>query len=210
MLVLSDAYKQGQKGNKLAVFGGRKFDNSGRQCTQFGYHGGWSMLREKIGMLFVGAGLIIVSTGMAQLRAPGVPADKIADASILMKVAGYPYEFNGKAECTYASVASIFGTRAQRWIMEQSGPFGSVFLTFWRPADGSGDMFSFNANIGGKFYLVNTVNKGGVAVEGSGKISYTPSGTGGAFAIDAKTRKGETITGTIKCSAFKPATAEGG
>ena len=72
-------------------------------------------------------------------------------------------------------------------------------------------MFTLHSTISGKSYLVNTVKtSGGGTVQGSGKVTFTPSGPGGTFTIDATAPNGGTITGTIKCSAFSAAMAEGG
>ena len=159
--------------------------------------------------IFVGltyAVLMIASIGAAQR---GTEAG--ADVSIALKVAGQTFAFNGKGACTYAPVASIYGVKAQQWRVESNDARGSASLTFWRPAAGSGDMFSLYAATGGKSYVVNTIKtSGGGAPEGSGKVTFTPAGSGGTFTIDATAAKGGTITGTMKCSAFSPAVAEGG
>ena len=139
------------------------------------------------------------------------PTETRVDVSIALKVAGQTYAFNGKGECTYAPVAYIFGTRAQQWKVEGNNAQGSVSLTLWRLAAGSVDMFSFYASTGGKSYVVNTVKtSGGGKVEGFGKATFTPAGSGGTFTIDATAAKGGTITGTMKCSAFSAVVDEGG
>ncbi len=75
----------------------------------------------------------------------------------------------------------------------------------------SGDMFSLSVATGGKSYRVNTVKVGGgSAVLGSGKVTFTASGAGGTFMINATAANGAAITGTIKCSAFTAAEAVGG
>ncbi len=169
------------------------------------------MLGPKGFVLCLCAAFWPVLAGMAQIRrAPGAQADTKVDISITLKRTGQAYEFSGKGECTYAPVAFIYGIRAQLWRVEQNSSSGSVILTFWRPADGSGDMFTIDMSVGGKSDLVSTVNKGGASAQGSGKMGFTSSGAGGTFTIDAKATNGANIAGTIKCSAFRPATAEGG
>jgi hypothetical protein len=72
-------------------------------------------------------------------------------------------------------------------------------------------MFSFHTATGGKSHVVNTVKtSGGGKLEGSGKVTFASSGSGGTFTIDATAAKGGTITGTMKCSTFSAAVAEGG
>ncbi len=164
------------------------------------------MLIRRIFVESICAGLMIASIGFGQNQ-----AKTGADVSIALKVAGQTYAFNGKGDCTYAPVASIYGTRAQQWRVEGNNAQGSAALTFWRPAAGSGDMFSLHAATGGKSYVVSTVKtSGGGQVQGSGKATFTSAGSGGTFTIDATAANGGTITGTMKCSAFSPAMAEGG
>ncbi len=164
------------------------------------------MLIRKLFVESICAVLMIASMGVAQS-----PTKTGVDVSIALKVAGQTYAFNGKGECTYAPVAWIFGAGAQQWRVEGNNAQGSASLTLWRLAAGSGDMFSLYAATGGKSYIVNTVKtSGGGKVEGSGKVTFTSAGAGGTFTIDATAAKGGTITGTMKCSAFSPAVAEGG
>ena len=164
------------------------------------------MLIRRIFVVSICAVLMIASVGVAQS-----PTRTGVDVSIALKVAGQTYAFNGKGECTYAPVASIYGAGAQQWRVEGRNSQGSSSLTFWRLAAGSGDMFSLYASTGGKSYIVNTVKtSGGGKVEGSGKVTFTSGGSGGTFTIDATAAKGGTITGTMKCGAFSPAVAEGG
>ncbi len=150
--------------------------------------------------------LMIASIGAAQS-----PTETGVDVSISLKVSGQTYAFTGKGACTYAPVASIYGTISQLWQVGSNDAQGAASLTLWRPAAGSGDMFSLYATSGGKSYIANTVKtNGGGTVEGSGKVTFTPVGSGGTFTIDAKAEKGGTITGTIECSDFNAVVDEGG
>ena len=154
--------------------------------------------------------LTITAAASAQRRAvPTNPAE--ARVAITLQVAGQTYHFEGKAACQRAPIASIYSVLAEMWSVQQSDGQRSVMLTLWRPRSTSGDVFSLNIDIGGKGYVVNTVKfGGGSAVRGSGKVAFTTSGAGGTFTINATTADGAAITGTIKCGAFTPATAEGG
>ena len=93
-------------------------------------------------------------------RAASTLEEAKVDVSIALKVAGQPYNFSGKAHCTHAPLASIYDTNAQQWRVEHNEGPASVSLTFWRPAAGSGDMFTLHCPISGKSYLVSTVNPG--------------------------------------------------
>ena len=170
------------------------------------------MFDNRVFVAFVCAALVILSIGPALgRRAQSAPAETKVDVSIALKVAGQPYNFIGKALCTYASQASIYDTNAQQWTVEHNEGQRSLSLTFWRPASGSGDMFTLHCTISGKSYLVNTVKtSGGGTIQGSGKVTFAPSEPGGTFTIDATAANGAAITGMIKCSAFSPAVDEAG
>lgn len=153
--------------------------------------------------------LILASTASAQRRTvPGTPAE--TGVTITLQVAGQPYRFEGKAACHYAPVASIYNVMAEMWRVQQSDGQRSVMLTLWRPKNMSGDMFSLSLSTGPKSYLVSTVKGGESAAQGSGKVTFTTSGGGGAFRINGTTTNNVPITGTIQCSAFTQAVAEGG
>ena len=170
------------------------------------------MFDTRVFVAFVCAALVIPSIGAGQDRgAPSTPEETKVDVSIALMVAGQPYNFGAKSLCTHAPRASIYGTNAQQWRVEHNDGRHSVSLTFWRPAAGSGDMFTLHCRIGGKSYVVTTVKtSGGGAIQGSGKVTFTPSKPGGTFTIDATTANGIAITGTIKCSAFSAPVDEGG
>jgi len=162
-----------------------------------------------ISRIFVG--LICAVLMFASIDAAQRGTETGVAVSMTLKVAGQPYTFNGKGACTYAPVAYIYGSRAQQWRVEGNDSKGSASLTLWRPAAGPGDMFSLYVATGSQSHVVNTVKtSGGGTVEGSGKVTFTPAGSGGMFTIDAKAAKGGTISGTMKCSSFSAAVAEGG
>lgn len=135
--------------------------------------------------------------------------EKKVDVSIALKVAGQTFAVNGKGECNYEPAAYIYGAKAQLWRVQGSNAQGSASLTLWRPGAGSGDMISVYATTGGKSYTVNTVRTSGNA-EGSGKVTFTPVGSGGTFTIDATAANGGRITGTLTCACFLGLEAEGG
>ena len=170
------------------------------------------MFDHRVFTAFVCAALAITSIGAVQdRREPSTPEETKVDVSISLKVAGQPYNFSGKAHCTHAPLASIYDTNAQQWRVEHNEGQRSLSLTFWRPAAGSGDMFTLHCRIGGKSYVVTTVKtSGGGAIQGSGKVTFTPAKPGGTFTIEATTANGSAITGTIKCSAFSAAVEEAG
>ncbi len=161
------------------------------------------------------AGVVMVASMYAvQLRRPtsATPNDTAVQASLALRVGGQPYEFNGKASCRHAPIASIYGVQAEMWSVQQNDGNRSLALTVWRPKGRTGDWFSLSVSSGGKSYAVNTVQAGRDAetVQGRGTLTFTPSGSGGTFAIEATAAAGGTITGTVTCSAFTAAIAEGG
>jgi len=170
------------------------------------------MFDHRVFIVFVCAALVIPSIGAGRdHRAPSTPEEAKVDVSIALKVAGQPYNFSGKASSTHEPFASIYGMKAQLWMIRHNEGRRSVSLTFWRRTDGSGDMFALSCTISDKSYDVNTIKtNGGGTIQGSGKVTFTPSKPGGTFTIDATTANGLAITGTIKCSAFSAMVAEGG
>jgi hypothetical protein len=159
-------------------------------------------------VLGVAIALAIASAASAQRRGMPAMADEVSVA-IELQVAGQPYHFEGKAECEHEPSAYIYSVRAELWSVQQIDGQRSVLLSLWRPQHTSGEMFSLNVGTRGKSYLVNTIKPGG-AVKGSGKMTVTRSGAGGTFTINATAADGAPITGTIKCSGFTAAVAEGG
>lgn len=155
----------------------------------------------------------IVLTGFisgleAQRRVPGQAPPKQAINAVL-KVAGQAYESREPGQCTHAPAASIYAIASEMWSVQQSADGRSLALTLWKPKDGSGDMVTLSVSNGNSSRQLTTV-RGGGAPSGSGKVTLEKSGTGGTFTIDAKTRDGAVITGTVKCDAFAPHIAEGG
>ena len=143
----------------------------------------------------------------AQRRAPGQTQANQA-IQVTLNVGGAPFQSNEAGKCTHAPVASIFKTVAEMWSVQQNAQGRSLALTLWKPKDGSGDMVTLSVTSGNISHQVNTVR--GATTSGSGKVTLERAGNGGTFSVDAKTSGGAAITGTIKCDAFAPHTAEGG
>lgn len=143
----------------------------------------------------------------AQRRVPG-QTQPTQSVQATLKVGGTTYQSSEAGRCTYAPVASIFKAVAEMWSVQQNAGQRSLALTLWKPKDGSGDMVTLSVTIGNLSNQVNTVRGG--ATTGSGKVTLERSGNGGTFTVDAKTSTGTAISGTIKCDAFAPHTAEGG
>jgi hypothetical protein len=106
-------------------------------------------------------------------------------------------------------MASIFQVVSELWSVQQSEEDRSLSMSYWKPKDGSSDMVTLSVNSGGTSHQVNTV-RGGGATSGSGKVTFQKTGDGGTFSIDAKTKSGAAMTGTIQCDTLAPHMAEGG
>ena len=143
----------------------------------------------------------------AQRRAPGQAQPNQA-IQVALNVGGATYQSSAAGKCTHAPVASIFNTVAEMWSVQQSADGRSLALTLWKPKDGSGEMVSLSVAGGNSSHQINTVRGG--TTTGSGKVMLEKAGNGGTFSVDAKTSGGAAISGTIKCDAFAPHTAEGG
>jgi hypothetical protein len=106
-------------------------------------------------------------------------------------------------------MASIFQVVSELWSVQQSADGRSLSLSYWKPKDGSDGMVTLSVNSGSTSHEVNTV-RGGGPTSGSGTVTFQKSGDGGTFTIDAKTKTGAAISGTIHCDTFAPHMAEGG
>ncbi len=153
--------------------------------------------------------LVLASAAVAQRRIPGDKKPTVA-VVIALKAGAEAYQFNGQATCTHAPVASIYQVVSEQWMVQQSDGARSLQLTFWKPKNGSPEMFSLSLSAGRGTHTVDTVNVGAAKPQGSGTATLATAGGGGTFTISAKAADASAITGTIKCDAFTAATAEGG
>jgi len=154
---------------------------------------------------------IIFTLALALMIPSASSAQDEVGVAITLQVAGQPYHLEGKAECQHEPAAYIYSVPSEMWSIHQNDERRSVNLSLWRPRNASGDMFSLSVGTRGKAYLINTIKVPGErSSKGAGKVTFTRSGTGGTFTINATTTDGAVITGTIKCSAFTVAIAEGG
>lgn len=144
----------------------------------------------------------------AQRRAPA-QAQATQGVQTTLRVGNQTHQSNERGKCTHAPVASIYQVVSQMWSVQQSSQGRSLSMTVWRPKDASGDMVTLSVGNGEATYDVNTVRSGQPA-EGSAKVTFEKSGAGGTFTVDARTKDGRAITGTITCDAFAPHIAEGG
>ena len=143
--------------------------------------------------------------GETQVRRQGPTQVPI---EVSLKAGGASYAAKGPGSCTHAPKASIYNIPAQLWSVRQESGERSVQLMVWKPADGSSVMFSVAVNEPAHRTAISTVRGG--QVTGSGTVTLVAAAKGGTFTVDAKTSKGEAITGTIKCEAFTPHIADGG
>jgi len=136
-----------------------------------------------------------------QAKRPTVPVE------VSLKVGQATYSARAAGECTHAPRASIYDIASQQWSARHEEDGRSVQLTFWKPANGSAEMFSLS--VSGKPNVSISTVRGG-QMSGSGTVKFQPAGKGGTFTVDAKGKAGEPVVGTFKCDAFTPAIAEGG
>jgi hypothetical protein len=154
------------------------------------------------------AASLFVSGAEAQRRGAG-QSDANQPVAVSLKVGADTYESSGGGRCTYAPAASIYQTPAELWTVQQSGNKQSLTVSLWKPKDGSGDMLTMSVSTGNVSQQINTV-RGGGPTSGSASVALQKAGSGGTFTIQAKTKDGAAITGTIRCSTFAEHIAEGG
>jgi hypothetical protein len=149
----------------------------------------------------IAAAALTATDGSQANRRPTVPVE------VSLKVGEAPYAVKGQGTCTHAARAGIYDTPAQQWTVRHQEEGRSVQLTFWKPTNGSAEMFSLSVR-GKSDVNISTVRGG--QMSGSGTVKLQPSGKGGTFTIEAKGKAGEPVSGTFKCEAFTAAVAEGG
>ncbi len=169
-------------------------------------------LSGAIGIAVCGA-LVFASVTAAQQpirRGPGSAGDRV-EVAVALQAGGESYQFGGQGTCTHEPKGYIYAVPAQQWRVEHSEGRRSVALTFWRPTNGSGDMFSLSLSSAGKSHMTSTVKVGSEGtVRGSGNATFETAGKGGTFAVTATAADGTKISGTIRCAGFTAAIAEGG
>ena len=150
-----------------------------------------------------------VATLDAQRRAPESAPATVA-MTMALKAGEKIYNFSGQGQCVYAPVASIYGMRAERWTAARTGAAPNASLVVWHPATGQ-DMLAVAFTIGDTRYAMNTVKVGDKGTtEGAGAVTIKREGTGATFTLEGTASNGTPISGTVKCAAFTPASAEGG
>lgn len=142
-----------------------------------------------------------------QVRRQSSPGPQTVPVNVSLKTGAATYSSNAPGTCSHAPTASIYGVLSEMWTVSQNAEGRSAQLTLWRSQKDAAETFSLSLN-DKKSLTISTVRGG--QISGSGTVKLEPSGKGGTFTIDAKTASGETVTGTIGCPAFTPATAEGG
>jgi hypothetical protein len=146
----------------------------------------------------------VVKGGQVRRQAPAPPSVSV---KVSLKVDQQFMISTGPGTCTHAPKASIYNVPSEMWTVRQEAETRSTQLTVWRPTDGKEEMFVLSLS-GARNVDISTVRGG--TISGSGTVRLEPGGMGGTFTIDAKTKGGVTVAGTIECSTFTPAIAEGG
>jgi hypothetical protein len=143
----------------------------------------------------------------AQARRPPGQGRETVPVTVSLKLGGSSYASSAAGSCTHAPTASIYGTLSEMWSVRQQDGGRSVQLTMWRSKKDGEETFNLSVNDKTDFQI-STVRGG--QVSGTGTIKLQPSGKGGTFTLDGKTKGGEAVSGTISCAAFTAAVAEGG
>lgn len=164
-----------------------------------------NMKRSHLRFCFAAAAAVAAASALTSAdqanRRPTVPLE------ISLKVGQGTYAAKAQGTCTHARQAAIYNIRSQQWTVRHEEDGRSAQLIFWKPVDGSAEMF--NLSVSGKSDVSVSTVRGG-QMSGSGTVKFEPSGKGGTFTVDAKGKAGEPLTGTFKCDAFTTAIAEGG
>ena len=119
-------------------------------------------------------------------------------------------ELSGMGRCTHATDASIYGTPAALWQVQDSdtGQIRYATLTVWRPASGGADQFSLSIASGDRDHRISTVKGGELA--GSGSVAMHPMGAGAHFEVVGTDAEGRSVRASFHCERFTEHVAEGG
>jgi hypothetical protein len=143
---------------------------------------------------------IIMAAGVPVQAAP---AGRVG-MEIALQVGGRPVAINGTGDCIYTDASTIYEAPATQWGARLDEPGRAVHFTMWRLRRGGPDMLTMSIVLGGTTHRVNTTKVGEktAGLHGSGTSTFTKSGAGGVFTIDATADTGAKISGRITCSAF--------
>jgi hypothetical protein len=146
---------------------------------------------------------LLLSAGTPTAERAAAPADETTNVEIALEVDGKPFVLKGTGECNFTDQATIYDAPATMWAVRQSNGDRDVNLTMWRLRQG-GDSLTLSITAGDKTYRVNTTKVGQHGtIEGAGRWTFTKSGAGGVFTIDASTAWRAKITGRLTCGGFK-------
>lgn len=150
---------------------------------------------------------LMLTLGLTLVLAAGTisaaTSDDSTNVEVALEVNGRPIVLKGPGECNFTDDATIYEAPATMWAVRQSTGDRSINLTMWR-LRGGGDSLMLSLSVDGKEYRVQTTKVGQQgAVEGAGRWTFTKSGAGGTFTIDASTASREKIAGRMTCGGFK-------
>jgi hypothetical protein len=165
------------------------------------------MISSKI--IFTLVLLVVCASAAAQRRGPG--SEQAVPVEVALQVGAGKYAATSPGECKFSEQGSIYGLQASQYSVSQSAGSRSLHLVLWQPKTGGAAMLGLNVSMDGKRYDVDTVKAGSkTQTSGSGQAKVVKGGAGATFVVDAVTKGGEKITGTIKCPGFDSIRAEGG
>jgi hypothetical protein len=143
---------------------------------------------------------------LAILSAAAVPYAQDPDPQsaihVELRIGNTPYVISGRGTCLSQPHGTLYDVPAAQWNARHRDDHRYANLAFWRLGSG-GDMFNLGVLLGSTMHRISTVKVQGTGdAHGAGRVTFTPNGGGGTFAIDATADTGARITGTITCGAF--------
>ncbi len=112
------------------------------------------------------------------------------------------YVVSARGTCLAQPYGTLYDVPAAQWSARHRDDQRYANLAFWR-VRGTGDMFNLGVLLGSTLHRISTVKvQGKGEPHGTGRVTFTATGSGGTFAIDATADTGARITGTITCGAF--------
>ena len=146
--------------------------------------------------------VLLLAALAAAAVAPAQDPDPQSAIQLHLRVGSTPYVVSARGTCLSQPYGTLYDVPAAQWSARHRDDQRYANLAFWRVRN-AGDMFNLGVLLGPTLHRISTVKVSGKGEpHGTGRVTFTPSGSGGTFAIDATADTGAHITGTITCAAF--------
>lgn len=158
------------------------------------------------------ASVLALVLAAAAARANPTLAQSAVPMKATVTVAGRTETLRGTGQCGHEPRAWLHGAPAALWVVQYAGAeaASNLSLSYWRIAGAGGEKQEFSVAVHGRkaSHRISTIRGG--KLEGSGRVTFRPTASGGRFEIVGKAQSGAALQATIECARFGGIHAEGG